>query len=340
MKMVPGPRITAAAGGQVFQRIGRLCLIRQQTSKTHLCAFQGDHMPSDIKSEYIQHVVGQQDANGCWNVLSAGDQHYPDLNYYVPNFRSTLWTLVTLADIKTPVRNKAFHRPLQIMSDHLLDKSAGIFTIGKSHFPIPCLNGNMLYLHGYFRLQNRSVTDHIIDFFNQYQRFDDGDFKTPSSFPYCTNRSCYGKHTCYWGVIKLLKGLSFIPQARRSRSARELARKCIDFILLHEVCYSSHNKTTFLAKSIPLLTFPNMYRADFLEILWLLKREGVRSSNMTRALHVLLSKQHGDATWHLERPNKELLVPLHRSPLGNTLVTERAREVSDYYQGRLTTKRR
>lgn len=289
-------------------------------------------MHSEYKAEYFKRILAQQDANGCWNVLSADDKHYPHLNYYVPNFKSTLWTLVTLADIKTPVRNKALHRPLQIMSDHFFDKSTGIYTIGKSHFPIPCLNGNMLYLHGYFRLHNRVVTNHLIDFFNQYQRFDDGDFKTPSSFPYCSNRSCYGKHTCYWGVIKLLKGLSFIPHARRSRSARELAQKCIDFILLHEVCYSSHNRAEYIAKSIPYLTFPNMYRADFLEILWLLKRERVHSPKMSKALERLKNKQKADMSWILERPNKDLLVPLHRSALGNALVTERAGEVSRYYK--------
>lgn len=291
-------------------------------------------------SAYIDRIVAQQDADGCWNVLATGDKYYPDLNYYVPNFKSTLWTLVTLADIQAPVRSQYYHKPLQIISDHFYDAGAGIYTIGKSHFPIPCLNGNLLYLHGYFRRPNRTVLAGVVDFFNHYQRFDDGDFKTPSAWPYGSNRSCYGKHTCYWGVVKLLKGLSFIPVHRRSKGAKELVGKCIDFILRHEVCFRSHLKSEYLAGPIACLTFPNMYRSDFLEILWLLKREGIRSANMDRALHLLMSRRNQDERWNLERPNRDLLVPLHRSPLGDELVTERAREVSDYYKDRLSKNHR
>jgi hypothetical protein len=291
-------------------------------------------MGSVWKTEYIKQILAQQDRNGCWNVLTAEDKHYPALNYYVPNFKSTLWTLVALADIQAPVRSTYYHKPLNIISGHFFDRSAGIYSIGQSHFPIPCLNGNMLYLHGYFRWEKRAVTERIIDFFNEYQRVDDGDFKTPSAFPYCSNKSCYGQHTCYWGVIKLLKGISFLDHGRRSKGARELAQKCIDFILLHEVCYSSHNRAEYIAKRIPYLTFPNMYRADFLEILWLLKRERVHSPKMSKALELLKNKQKADRSWILERPNKDLLVPLHRSALGNELVTERAGDVSRYYKMR------
>jgi hypothetical protein len=288
-------------------------------------------MHSELKKKYVKQIIEQQDENGCWNVLAKSDKHYPRFNYYVPNYKSTLWTLVVLADVKIPVRDLYFHRPLQTISDHFYDQHAGIYSLGKSHFPIPCLNGNMLYLHGYFRLEKRAIIENIIDFFNTYQRFDDGDFKTPSSFPYCSNRSCYGKHTCYWGVVKLLKGLSFILARKRSKAAKELVGKCIDFILLHNVCYRSHKNSEYLHKTMQYLTFPNMYRSDFLEILWLLKREQVTSPRMAQALELLRNKQQNDKIWKIERAKKELLVPLPPSPFGNELVTERAREVNSYY---------
>ncbi len=177
-------------------------------------------------------IVELQDDNGSWNVLKKGDKYYPECNYYVPNYKSTLWTLILLADIQCNPENDNFKKPLNIISNHFFDKKSYIYTIGKSHFPIPCLNGNMLYLHFYFKLGNEAVTTGIIDFFTEYQRFDDGDYKTPSAFPYCSNRSCYGKHSCYWGIIKLFKGLSFIPENKRSENTKILINKCIDFILL------------------------------------------------------------------------------------------------------------
>ena len=167
-------------------------------------------------------VFASQDQDGCWNVLAKDSRYYPDFNFYVPNFKSTLWTLILLADIGLDPDDKRVKRPLNIMIDHFTKNGHEIGSIGKSHFPIPCLNGNILYLLSYFNRMDYAAFDVIIDFFDKYQRFDDGDYRTPTKFPYFSNRSCYGKHTCYWGVVKLLKGLSFIPKENRSNQVNNL----------------------------------------------------------------------------------------------------------------------
>lgn len=280
-----------------------------------------------MHTDIVKKILELQDENGCWNVLDKNDTHYPELNYYVPNYKSTLWTLVLLADMQCDPKTAGLVKPLKIISNHFFDKNSGIYSIGKSHFPIPCLNGNMLYLHSYFNFGKESVVNSVVDFFTKYQRFDDGDFKTPSSFPYCSNKSCYGKHTCYWGVVKLFKGLSFIPKNKRSANAEKLIRQCIDFILLHKVCYSSHDDSNFIQTNIKKLTFPNMYQADFLEILWLLKREEVQSIHIQKALTLLKSKMQPDGTWKIERQIKDLLVPIGNKNGGNEFITRRAKEV-------------
>ncbi len=275
-------------------------------------------------------IIELQDKNGCWNVLTGDEKHYPEWNYYIPNYKSTLWTLIFLADMQCDPGDGNFKVPLRTIAGHFLDKEVNIYTLGKSHFPIPCLNGNMLYLHSYFQFEANHITEGIIDFFAEYQRFDDGDFKTPSSFPYCSNRSCYGKHTCYWGIVKLLKGLSFIHESRRSKNAKKLVKNCIDFILLHKVCFSSHGDSEFLNSYIKKLTFPNMYQSDYLEILWLLKREKANSVDTGKALDLLKSKRETDSTWKIERQIKDLIIPVGKKG-GNEFITKRAREVMDYY---------
>jgi hypothetical protein len=287
-------------------------------------------MCKEIEQSITSKIIELQDENGCWNVLNKGDKYFPAYNYYAPNFKSTLWTLILLADIQTNFKNNSFINPLKTISNHFLDTQFNIYSLGKSHFPIPCLNGNMLYLHSYFHFENKNIVEGIIDFFSEYQRFDDGDFKTPSSFPYCSNRSCYGKHTCYWGVIKLFKGLSFIPENKRSKNAKKLIKNCIDFILLHEVCFSSHNHSNYIRPNIQYLTFPNMYQADFLEILWLLKREQVKSIHIDKALNLLRSKMNPGSTWKIERQIKNLIIPVGNKNYGNELITRRAREVLEY----------
>ncbi len=292
-------------------------------------------MLDEIEKTITSKILELQDESGCWNVLKEGDKYFPQLNYYVPNYKSTLWTLILLADIKSDPKDKRFHKPLKIVTEHFFDKHIGIFTIGKSHFPIPCLNGNMIYLHSYFQFGEEEIINGVVDFFAQYQRFDDGNFVTPTSFPYCSNRSCYGKHTCYWGVIKLLKGLSFIPVGKRTDKAKDLINKCIDFILLHEVCFSSHSKSEFIHTNIKHLTFPNMYESDFLEILWLLKREQIRSEHMQRALNLLEEKMSLEGTWKIERQIRDLIIPIGRRNYGNEFITNRAREVMAYYKNEL-----
>lgn len=203
-------------------------------------------MPT-IHKDLADRIASLQDSNGCWNVLLPSDPHYPELNHYVPNYKSTLWTLVLLADLKVDPNDPRFQKPLSIISEHFFDQDSEVFSIGKSHFPIPCLNGNMIYLLSYFNSEHRSKIDDLADFFNKYQRFDDSDFRTPTSYPYFSNRSCYGKHSCYWGVVKLLKGLVHIPEENRSRSAIELMKKCVDFVLLHQVLLAATGNAPILA---------------------------------------------------------------------------------------------
>jgi hypothetical protein len=288
-------------------------------------------MDKNVVQSITLTIIALQDKNGCWNVLDENDPYYPAYNYYAPNYKSTLWTLVLLADIQCDIKNNSFIKPLETISNHFLDKKSNIYSLGKSHFPIPCLNGNMLYLLSYFKWGNKAVIANVVDFFAEYQRFDDGDFKTPSSFPYCSNRSCYGKHTCYWGVIKLLKGLSFIPESKRSTNAKKLIEKCIDFILLHKVCFSSHDDSRLIHKHMDKLTFPNMYHADFLEIMWLLKREKVHSAFINKALDLLKSKMTSNGTWKIERRINDLIIPIGNKNNGNEFVTRRAGEVIDFY---------
>lgn len=288
-------------------------------------------MDRKIVDSLTEKIIVQQDENKCWNVLKEGDKYYPEFNYYCPNFKSTLWTLILLADIQCNIQNKNLIKPLKILSNHLFDIDDNIYSIGKSHFPIPCLNGNMLYLHFYFQFESAERTDRIIDFFAENQRFDDGETGPSPSFPYYRNKSCFGTHSCYWGIVKLLKGLSFIPQNKRSEKAQKLLEKCIDFILLHEVCFRSHNKSEYLHKNICKLTFPNMYQSDYLEILWLLKREKVHSAHMDKALMLLKEQMQPDSTWKIERQFKNMVIPLGNKNFGHDFITERAREVIRFY---------
>jgi hypothetical protein len=278
------------------------------------------------RQNIIHKIFEAQGENGFWKMLPPSDKHYPSCLHYAPNFKATLWTLLLLADLGLDPNDERVKKPLSELQCHFFDPKFGIYTLKEDHFPIPCLNGNMIYLDAYFNGKPSEKSQQALAFFHKYQRFDDGKYETPPN-EFCNNKSCYGKHTCYWGVVKLLKGISFIPQEYRAPNTTDLLNRCIQFVLLHKVCFSSHKPDKIMIPKMDLLTFPNMYKSDFLEILWLLKREGVVSDEIDTALELLKSKQHEDGSWHLERQVHNMVASVGEVGKPNQFVTERAREV-------------
>lgn len=132
-------------------------------------------------------------------------------------------------------------------------------------------------------------------------------------------------------MTKLLKGISFLPRTQRTKEAQQLIENCIDFVLHHEVCFSSrHSEDKFLQRDIGKLTFPNFYKSDFLEILWLLAREKVHDRKMSRALQLLRSKMKDGGFWELEK-SMNIIVSIGQRDCANVFITERATEVLEYY---------
>jgi len=284
------------------------------------------------REQIVQRIFESQDANGFWKILAASHRNYPVCLHYVPAYKASIWTLILLADIGHDRNDERIKKPLCEITRHFFDPVHQIFCLGKDHFPIPCLNGNMIYLDCYFNGRPGEESLRALDFFYRHQRFDDGSYLNGKN-EFCSNTSCYGKHTCYWGVVKLLKGISFIPKALRTDAVNRLMEKCIRFILLHRVCYSSHRKDKIMIKGMDQLSFPNMYKSDFLEILWLLRREHVRSEQLFPAIEMLKSKRLPSDEWNLERKISNMTASVGEINTPNSFITQRAAEVLDFYSG-------
>jgi hypothetical protein len=282
------------------------------------------------RQEIIDRIFAARNRDGFWKMLSPSERHYPACLHYVPVYRASLWTLLLLADLGLDPADPRVKKPLGKLQNHFFDPGHGIFSLKEDHFPIPCLNGNMIYLDCYFNGFPGEKSRSALAFFGRYQRFDDGEYAEPAH-AFCANKSCYGRHSCYWGVAKLLKGISFIPAIHRTAETEALRERCIRFILLHKVCFSSRREGRILATGIDKLTFPNMYKSDFLELLWLLKREQVRSAELLPALHLLASKRQAGGHWHLERKMHNMVAPIGKVNRPNTFITARAGEVLGYY---------
>ena len=283
------------------------------------------------RQQIIQRVFEARGENDFWKMIGQSDKYYPECLHYVPAYSSTLWTFILLAELRCNASDQRIKAPLKAIQDHFFYPEYGIYCIGKNHFPIPCLNGNMIYLDCHFNGQPGEMSLKALEFFATHQRFDDGTYETAPN-KYCSNTSCFGKHTCYWGVTKLLKGLSFIPGTCRTEDTTKLLKKCIDFVLLHKVCFSSRREGKLISQKVDALTFPNMYRSDYLEILWLLKRENINTPDLIPALQLLKSRKNEKGTWNLERQVHNMVVSVGHLDRPNQFITERAQEVIEFYR--------
>jgi len=63
-----------------------------------------------------------------------------------------------------------------------------------------------------------------------------------------------------------------------------------------------------------------------------LKRENVRSPNITASLELLKSKQPPDGNWHLEKKVNNLIVSAGAENKPNEYITRRAEEVLMFYE--------
>ncbi len=74
-----------------------------------------------------------------------------------------------------------------------------------------------------------------------------------------------------------------------------------------------------------------MYKGDFLEILWLLKRENVRSENIKPAIDLLKSKRSSNGKWNLEKKVSNLITSIGKVDQPSQFITKRAKEVLGFY---------
>src|SRR5512139_3440437 len=92
-----------------------------------------------IRKNAIEEILANQDDSFRWGFNEKQARERPEYLYYSPNFKSTLWTLLLLADIKAPVDLPQIKASIRLITGHFYDPGHGIFRLpGMSHFPIPC----------------------------------------------------------------------------------------------------------------------------------------------------------------------------------------------------------
>jgi len=275
----------------------------------------------------VPRILAKQREGGYWGKKE---------DFYVrAKYKGTVWQLFVLAELGADGKDERVRKACEFVLGISQDRQSGSFSYlgtseegGFHHAVLPCLTGNMVWsLIKFEHLENPRV-QRGIEWIAKYQRFDDGDGKAPKGWPYDKREPCWGKHTCYLGIVKALKALAEIPEARRTVDVKHVIGQGAEYLLRHRLFKRSHNLSQVIKPKWTRFGFPLMWNTDALEMAGLLTRLGYRDSRMQEAIDLILSKQDKQGRWPLEETfNGRFLVNIEQKGKPSKWVTLQALRV-------------
>jgi hypothetical protein len=233
---------------------------------------------------------------------------------YMPKYRGTTWKLLFLAEAGADPTDEGVKRLADNLLRNAYSEKLGSFflhvggEVEHIDYIIPCWMGNMVWALCRFGFGGSPKVRSAFDWLVKYQRFDDGDWKTPKEFPYGGHGGrCWGRHTCYWGATSLLRAMTVVPEDYWTGEAEQSKRRGRDFILKHRLIWSSHTPArpvTVNATQPQRLTAPQIYYQDAVEITTTMLRLGARGGAVDETIEYILGKRNEDGKWILDNaPN-------------------------------------
>jgi len=256
---------------------------------------------------------------------------YP--RFYTAKYTGLVWQLLVLAEMGA-CANSQIKEQCEYILNNSQETEDGGFAMntaakkgaGRITEVIPCLTGNMVWSLIHFGYLDDPRLQKAIDWLTRYMRFNDGIEDNPQSAPYGRYEMCWGKHTCFMGAVKALKGLSAVPHERRTKEINDTINKTAEFLLIHHIYKRSHDLNQTSKPGWLKFSFPLMYQTDALEILGILTGLGIADSRMNDALNVVLAKQDNMGRWRTENVSNtdRLLIPIGQKGEQSKWITLRA----------------
>ncbi len=225
---------------------------------------------------------------------------------YQPKYKNTTWQLLFLAQLGADPGDPRVKKLCEFVLDHNYSRGHGVMGIhihwrsGLDFYTLPCFAANMawsLSTLGYSR--DRRVQD-TLEWLLKYQRLDDGGFRTPDEWPYRGKRDrCFGSHTCFSGVTRVLNAVAAVPENERTAEMKAFVSRAVDFVLLHRLYRRSHGSGVTIRKEYELFTFPLIHYDDVISVVDTLQRLGVRDKVVDEGIAYIANKRGPDSRWKL-----------------------------------------
>jgi hypothetical protein len=284
-------------------------------------------------SGVVPKILAKQHDGGYWEASE---------KFYTTKYRGTVWQLIILAELGADRNDQRIKKACEFILENSQDRKSGGFSAwlsvkvggGRYSGVLPCLTGNMVWSLIRLGFLEDPRVQRGIEWIVKYQRFDDGEAWPPKIWPYEKATFCFGKHSCFMGVVKALKALVEIPADKRSVAAVDTLNRGAEYLLKHHIHKKSHNLTRVSKPGWLKLGFPLMYQTDVLEILGILTQLGCRGGRMQEAVDLVVSKQDELGRWKLESTfNGRFQVSIEEKGSNSKWVTLNALKVLKGFYG-------
>jgi hypothetical protein len=252
---------------------------------------------------HIATVLAEMDPQGFWVKPGPG---------YNPKYRSTVWSLITLAQLGARAADDARVATACVyLLDHALTPGGRFTTNGTPSYTVDCLQGNLCWA-----LATLGCDDPRLALaYDWLARSQTGEGIAPReetsaaerySAYKCGPRFACGANDrvpCAWGAAKVMMALAAVPEEQRTPAMREAIRIGVDFLFSVDPATAAYPGG---ASGRPngswwKLAFPVFYVTDVLQIVETLVTLGYGSDpRLGSALLWVLGKQDDRGRWPLE----------------------------------------
>ena len=263
---------------------------------------------------------------------------YP--KFYTDKYKGLVWQLIVLAEMGAKTNSQIIEQCEYLLNNSQETEDGGFAMNiaakkggGRITEVIPCLTGNMVWSLIHFGYLDDPRLQKAIHWITRFMRLNDGVENNPQIPPYDRYEICWGKHTCFMGVVKALKGLSVIPQEKRTNEVNDTINRIVEFLLIHHIFKRSHDLSKTSKPGWLKFSFPLMYQTDVLEILDILTELGINDRRMDEAIGIIIAKQDDMGRWKTENTSNtdRLLIPLEQKGEQSKWITFRAIRVLKRY---------
>ncbi len=259
-------------------------------------------------------------------------------SFYTSKYEGLVWSLIILAELGASA-DEQVKEECEYILDNSQEREDGGFAMheaaktggGRKTEVIPCLTGNMVWSLIKLGYPDDPRLQRGIDWMTRFMRFNDGVEEEAQVEPYNRYEMCWGRHTCHMGVVKALKALAVVPEARRTSEISSTIHKSVEFLLKHRVYKRSHDPDKISKPGWLKFGFPLMYQTDVLEILDILTALGIHDGRMEEAVSAVRARQDAEGRWKMEN-TYDLLVPVEAKGAVSKWITLRAMRVLKRWQ--------